>query len=60
MIFLEEIIKNISTEFTYVHAKLSYFYDFNCNWLDSSIDFDKRNEATNTVTEIEDELKSEI
>ena len=42
-----------------MHAKLSYVYDFsNCNWLDSSIDFDKHHEATDTVAEIEDELKT--
>ena len=54
------MIKNTSTEFTLAHAKLIYVDDFNCNWLDSSIDFDKRHEfeATDTVTEIEDELKT--
>ena len=36
---------------------LVHVHDFDCDWLDSSIDFDKRHEATDTVAEIEDELQ---
>ena len=57
MIFLEEIIKKyIYWVYIGSYKKLSYVHDFNCNWLDSSTDFDKRHEATDAVAEIEDEL----